>query len=151
GLTFLERRGVDVAAEIVMRNPTKPLIGRTIGRYYVASLLGAGGMGIVYRAHDTRLGRDVALKILPEDFSRDGDRLDRFEREARLLATLNHPNIGGIYDLNEFESIRYLVLEFIEGETLAARLQRGSIPVGEAMAICRQIAEALEVAHEHGV
>jgi serine/threonine protein kinase len=151
GLTFLERRGVDVAAEIVTRNPTEPLIGRTIGRYHVASLLGAGGMGIVYRAHDTRLGRDVALKILPEDFSRDPDPLIRFEREARLLASLNHPNIAAIYDLNEFESIQYLVLEFIEGETLAARLQRGSIPFGEALTICRQIAEALEAAHEHGV
>ena len=151
GLTFLERRGIDVAAEIVTQNPIEPLIGRTIGRYHVASLLGTGGMGIVYRAHDTRLGRDVALKILPDDFSHDRDRLIRFEREARLLASLNHPNIAGIYDLNEFESIHCLVLEFIEGEPLAARLQRGSVPFGEALTISRQIAEALEAAHEHGV
>jgi eukaryotic-like serine/threonine-protein kinase len=151
GPSFLERRGVDVAAEMVTRNRTEPLIGRTIGRYHVASLLGAGGMGVVYRAHDARLGRDVALKILPEDFSGDRDRRIRFEREARLLASLNHPNIAGIYDLNEFESIQFLVLEFIEGETLAARLQRGSVPFGETLTICRQIAEALEAAHEHGV
>jgi serine/threonine protein kinase len=151
GLSFIERRGVDVAAEMITRNRTEPLIGRTIGRYHVTSLLGAGGMGIVYRAHDTRLGRDVALKVLPEDLSRDRDRLIRFEREARLLASLTHPNIAGIYDLNEFESTQYLVLELIEGETLAARLQRGRIPFGEALTICRQIAEALEATHEHGI
>jgi serine/threonine protein kinase len=151
GLSFLERRGVDVAVDMVRRNRTEPLIGRTIGRYHVTSLLGTGGMGIVYRAHDTRLRRDVALKVLPEDFSRDRNRLIRFEREARLLASLNHPNIAGIYDLSEFESIQYLVLEFIEGETLAARLKRCTILFGEALTICRQIAEALEAAHEHGI
>src|SRR5262245_55621727 len=151
GLSFIERRGVDIAAEMIARHQSEPLIGRTIGRYHVTSLLGAGGMGIVYRAHDTRLARDVALKVLTEDLSHHRERLTRFEREARLLASLNHPNIAGIYDLNEFDSIQYLILELIEGETLAVRLQRGRMPVGEALTICRQIAEALEAAHEHGI
>jgi serine/threonine protein kinase len=151
GMSFLERRGLDVAAEIVTRNQTRLLVGRTIGRYHVTSLIGAGGMGVVYRARDTRLGRDVALKVLPEDFSQDRDRLIRSEREARLLASLSHPNIAGIYDLAESESIQCLVLEFVEGETLAARLKRGRIPFNEALTIGRQIAEALETAHEHGI
>ena len=151
GLSFVERAGVDVAADIIDRNHTEPLIGRTIGHYQVLSLIGAGGMGVVYRARDTRLGRDVALKVLPEEFSRDRDYLDRSEREAKLLASLSHPNIAGIYDLEESEAVRCLVLEFVEGETLAGRLKRGRIPVAEALVICRQIAEALEAAHEVGI
>ena len=151
GLTFIERRGIDVAAEIVTRRPAEPLVGKTVGRYHVTSLVGAGGMGVVYRARDTRLGRDVALKVFPEDFSDDPDRLLRSEREARLLAALNHPNIAGIYDLAESGSIQCLVLEFVEGETLAARLKRGRISLAEALSILRQIAEALEAAHEQGV
>jgi serine/threonine protein kinase len=148
GPSFVERAGVDVAAEIIDRNHTGTLIGRTIGHYQVLSLIGAGGMGVVYRARDTRLGRDVALKVLPEEFSRDRDSLARFEREARLLASLNHPNIAGVYDLEESEDIRCLVLEFVQGETLAARLKRGRISLAEALDFCRQIAEALEAAHE---
>jgi hypothetical protein len=97
GLTFIERWGIDVAAEMVTRHHAEPLVGRTVGRYHVTSLVGAGGMGVVYRARDTRLGRDVALKVLPEDFSQDPDSLLRSEREARLLASLNHPNIRPIW------------------------------------------------------
>jgi serine/threonine-protein kinase len=108
-------------------------------------------MGEVYRARDGRLGRDVAIKSLPAAFAEDGDRVARFEREARLLASLSHPNIGSIYGLEETENARYLVLELIEGETIAARLARGPLPVDEALAIARQVASALEAAHENGV
>ena len=110
-------------------------------------------MGEVYLAHDTRLGRDVAVKVLPQEFTSDPDRLARFEREARMLATLNHPNICGIYGLEEADGIRFLVLELVEGQTLAVRLGEagGPLPVPEALDIGRQIAQALEVAHDRGV
>src|SRR4029453_4540850 len=111
GLSFLERAGVDVAADIINRNHTEPLIGRMIGHYQVISLIGGGGMGVVYRARDTILDRDVALKVLPEEFSMDRDSVIRSEREAKLLASLNHPNIAGVYDLEESEAVRCLVLE----------------------------------------
>src|SRR5436190_7517340 len=99
-------------------------------------------MGEVYRARDTKLKRDVAIKILPNEFSRDADRVSRFQREAEVLASLNHPNIASIYDVNEANGSRYLVLELVEGETLADRLRRGSLTAAEALPIARQIAEA---------
>ena len=99
--------------------------GTRLGPYEIVAPLGAGGMGEVYRARDTRLGRDVAIKALPEAFAQDPERLARFEREARLLASLNHPNVAGIHGLEEVAGTRYLVLEFVDGETLAARLARG--------------------------
>ena len=110
-------------------------------------------MGIVLRGRDTRLDRDVALKVLPEAFTQDPDRLARFEREAKVLASLNHPNIGSIYGLEEAEGgkFRALVLELVEGPTLADRIKRGPIPLDEALPIAKQIAEALEAAHEQGV
>ena len=148
-LSFIERSALDAAAEMSARDPAEPLVGRTVGRYEITALLGAGGMGVVYRAHDTRLGRDVALKLLPAHVSHDPESQIRAEREARLLASLNHPNIAGIYDLDE--SIGCLVLEFVQGETLAERIGRGAVLLPEALAICRQIADALEAAHEHGV
>jgi serine/threonine-protein kinase len=119
--------------------------------YRVESLLGAGGMGEVYLARDTRLERDVALKVLPELFAADPDRLARFEREARMLAALKHPNIGGIYGFEEAGSVRALVLELVEGETLADRIARGPLPVEEALGIGRQVADALVAAHEAGI
>ena len=122
--------------------------GRRIGPYEILSSLGAGGMGEVYRARDTRLKREVALKILPESFATDPDRLARFQREAEVLASLNHPNIAAIYGLEES---RALVMELVEGETLADRIARGAIPVDEALPIAKQIAEALEAAHEQGI
>src|SRR5262247_2306859 len=118
-----------------------------IGRYKVGDLIGEGGMGRVYRATDPRLGRDVAIKVLPESFVADAARIARFEREAQLLASLNHPNIGAIYGLEEGA----LVLELVEGPTLADRLRRGPIPLNEALPIARQIADALEAAHEKGI
>ena len=125
--------------------------GSKLGPYEVTGPLGAGGMGEVYRARDTRLGRDVAIKVLPDAFAQDPERLARFEREARLLASLSHPNVAGIHGLELLEGHRYLVLEFIEGETLAQRLARGALPVAEAIAICRQVAAGVEAAHEAGV
>ncbi len=126
-------------------------IGSRIGSYDVVALLGAGGMGEVYRAHDARLDRDVAIKILPDAFACDPGRLARFQREAKTLAALNHPHIGAIYGLEEANGMTALVLELVEGATLADRISHGSIPFEEAMEIANQIAEALEAAHEHGI
>jgi serine/threonine protein kinase len=126
-------------------------VGSKIGSYEIRSLLGAGGMGEVYRAHDARLKRDIAIKRLPEAFSHDADRVLRFQREAETLARVNHPNIGGIYDLLEVEGARYLVLELVEGTTLADRLVVGPMPPAQALHIARQICEALEAAHGQGI
>ena len=126
-------------------------IGSQLGSHEITALLGKGGMGEVYRARDLKLKREVAIKILPEEFSRDADRVSRFQREAEALASLNHPNIAGIYDLAEAEGTRFLVLELVEGDTLADRIARGPIPVEEALGIAKQIAEALEAAHERGI
>jgi len=127
------------------------LIGRNIGAFKILSVLGAGGMGEVYRARDTKLGRDVAIKVLPEAFTSDPERLARFEREARLLAALNHPHIAAIYGFEEAQGVRALILELVEGPTLADRVAAGPTPVKEALTIARQIAEALEAAHEKGI
>ena len=126
-------------------------VGSRLGHYDVTALIGEGGMGQVYQATDTKLKRQVALKILPEAFSADPERLARFQREAEVLASLNHPNIAAIYGLEEAEGIRALVLELVEGPTLADRIKRGPIPLDEALPIAKQIAEALEAAHEAGV
>src|SRR6516225_8081101 len=125
--------------------------GTRIGPYEITSPLGEGGMGVVYRAHDTKLGRDVAIKALPDAFADDSDRLQRFQREAQVLASLNHPNIAQIYGLEESDQTRCIVMELVEGETLQERLKRGPIPVDEALPIAKQIAEALEAAHEKGI
>jgi serine/threonine protein kinase len=137
--------------------------GIRIGPYEIVAPLGAGGMGEVYRARDSRLGRDVALKVLPEAFARDAERLARFRREAEVLASLNHPHIAAIYGIEESpvttkESVErrlppalVLVLELVEGPTLADRIAAGPIAVEDALPIARQIAEALEAAHEQGI
>src|SRR2546427_12143955 len=166
---FMDATAIEVAAAAFLPSETmtRLLAGRRLGPYEMGSLLGSGGMGEVYRARDTKLGRDVAIKILPRAFIEDADRRARFEREARLLAALNHPHIGAIYGFEEREGIHALVLELVEGETLAERLARSKdralpdtgrgrssdwpIPIGEALAIARQIAEALEAAHERGL
>ena len=126
-------------------------LGRQVGTYVISAPLGAGGMGEVYRAHDTRLGRDVAIKILPHAFADDPDRLERFEREARLLAALNHPNIGAIYGIEHIDGFPALVLELVEGLTLAERLAGGPLPVAEARTIAMQIVGALDAAHGRGI
>src|SRR5262249_21796384 len=125
--------------------------GTRLGPYEILAMLGAGGMGEVYRARDPRLGRDVAVKILPEAFVADANRVARFQREAQVLASLNHPNIAVIHDLQESDGIHALVLELVEGPTLADRIAQGPLPVDEALPIARQIAEALEAAHEQGI
>jgi TolB-like protein/Flp pilus assembly protein TadD len=125
--------------------------GTRLGSFEVLGPLGAGGMGEVYRAHDSRLGRDVAIKVLPEAFARDPARAARFEREARLLAAINHPAIAAIYGAEELDSVRCIIMELVPGETLAERLARGALPLEETLGIARQIAEALEAAHEKGV
>ena len=127
------------------------LAGRTFGRYELRSLLGSGGMGDVYRARDSGLKRDVAIKVLPDTFSRDAERVARFRREAEVLASLNHPNIAAIYDLENFGESRCLVLELVVGETLADRLKNGPVPIDDALRMAKQIAEALEAAHEKGI
>src|SRR5262249_24810667 len=125
--------------------------GSRLGPYEIVSPLGAGGMGEVWRARDARLGRNVAIKVLPETFASDKERLSRFRREAQVLASLNHPHIAAIYGLEESGETKALVLELVEGDTLAERLARGSLPVEETLEIARQIAEALEAAHERGI
>jgi len=126
-------------------------VGSRLGAYDILSPLGAGGMGEVYRARDTKLGRDVALKILPASFTNDPERVARFRREAQVLASLNHPHIAQIYGLEEASGMQFLVLELVDGESLDKRIARGPIPVGEALGFAKQIAEALEAAHEKGI
>jgi serine/threonine protein kinase len=127
------------------------MIGKTLAHYDITSELGKGGMGEVYRARDRKLDRDVAIKILPEEFAKDADRIARFQREAKLLASLNHPGIAAIHGLEESNGTNFLVLELVEGETLADRLKRGAIPLEESLKLALQIVEALESAHEKGI
>jgi Tol biopolymer transport system component len=141
------------AAQLVSDLAPNASIGRTIGPYVLDRLLGVGGMGVVYSAHDSKLQRDVAIKVLPQAFTGNVDRLARFEREARTLASLNHPNICGIYGLEEAAGLRCLVLEFVDGDTLADAIRRGGdgLALREVLRIARQIADALEAAHEKGI
>ena len=148
---FLESPIGELAAHVLADDHRASLAGLQIGSYQILSLLGTGGMGDVYRARDTRLGRDVAIKVVANVFLSDPERLARFEHEARVLATLNHPHIGAIYGLEEAGGVRGLVLELVEGATLAERLATGPLPIQEALSVARQIAEALEAAHEKGI
>src|SRR5262245_35408822 len=127
--------------------PATPVIGRPIGSYRIVSLLGAGAMGEVYRARDERLGRDVAIKILPAAFSRDEDRLRRFQQEARTAGQLNHPNIMAVYDVGEHEGAPYLVCELLDGEPLRRRLDGRAMPPRRAIEYGSQIAQGLAAAH----
>ena len=127
------------------------MIGKTLSHFKITAKLGEGGMGEVYRAEDTKLGREVAIKVLPEAVSQDSERLARFEREAKVLASLNHPNIAGIHQVEEADGKHFLVMELAEGEDLAERLARGAVPVEQALPIAAQIAEALEAAHDNGI
>ncbi len=127
------------------------MIGKSLGHYQITNQLGKGGMGEVYQAKDQILGRNVAIKVLPEEFAKDADRVARFQREAKVLASLNHPNIAAIYGLEQSEGKNFLVLELVEGETLADRIKAGPIPIEESLKLALQIANALETAHEKGV
>src|SRR5262252_2704034 len=125
--------------------------GTRLGVYEVVGSLGAGGMGEVYRAQDTRLGRSIAMKVLPDAFAHDVDRVARFEREARVLASLNHPNIAALYGMEKIDGMLLLAMELVEGQTLAERIGRGPVPIIDAVKMGHQIAEALESAHEKGI
>jgi serine/threonine protein kinase/Tol biopolymer transport system component len=171
GEAFVDAPAFATAARALAADGSSSLVGRQFGVYLLTSFLGAGGMGEVYRARDTRLERDVAIKILPRVFSSDSERLHRFEREARMLATLNHPHVGAIYGIEDVDGVPALVLELVEGQTLAERLgsfdgggsdrsrfgpfrsgaKRVGIPVDEALDIAQQLAGALEAAHERGI
>ncbi len=148
---FLSNPALAAAAGLITSTGGTMLTGRRIGVYQIQTLLGAGGMGEVYRARDTKLGRDVAFKILPGAFTADPDRLARFEREARVLASLNHPHIGAIYGVEERDGVHALVLELVEGETLADRLAKGALPLDQALTLAIQIASALDTAHRAGI
>jgi len=146
---FLATPAMDLAARVLP--PTVPLDGRRLGAFELQVLIGAGGMGDVYRARDTRLEREVAVKILAPAFRNDPNWLARLQREARVLASLNHPHIGAIYGLEEVDGLAALVLELVEGDTLAERIQRGPVPVSDVLTIACQIADALDMAHEQGI
>ncbi len=148
---FMETPAMEGEARGLAQENRPGLEGRRIGTFEILSPLGKGGMGEVWRARDSKLRREVAVKTLPEEFANDKERLARFEREATLLAALNHPNIATIYGLEEDRGTRFLVLELVEGDTLADRLKRGPIPVEESLKIAVQVAEALEAAHQKGV
>ena len=127
------------------------MIGRSISHYKITDKIGEGGMGEVYRATDTKLNRDVALKVLPDAFAADRERMARFSREAQVLASLNHPNIATIHGLEETDGKQALVLELVEGEDLSERIKRGATPLEESLKIALQMAGALEAAHENGI
>ena len=149
---FLESPPAAFGADRALSTVTPALVqGQRLGPYVIAERLGAGGMGEVFRAQDTRLRRDVAIKILPSALTSNHERLVRFEREARHLASLNHPNIGAIYGLETLDGAPALILELVPGETLAERIAQGPIPIAAALEYARQIASALEAAHETGM
>src|SRR5262245_20733896 len=148
---LMEMPAIDVAAQSLARDSVRTREGQQVGSYKILSLIGIGGMGEVYRAHDTKLSRDVALKFLPKAFLDDPERLQRLTREARLLASLNHPNITAIYGIEEAGATQCLVLELAEGKTLAERIKRGPLRMEEAFGVAKQIAEALEAAHGKGI
>jgi serine/threonine protein kinase len=148
---FMQASAFEIAAVQIQSGTVTPLPGQRLGPYEIGALLGSGGMGDVYRARDTVLRRDVAIKILPDVFTADAERRARFEREARLLATLNHPHIGAIYRFEQGEGIHGLVLELVEGQTLGERLGAGPLPVRDVLTIAQQIAAALDAAHEKGI
>jgi serine/threonine-protein kinase len=127
------------------------MIGTKLANYEITAHLGTGGMGEVYQATDSKLGRSVAIKFLPEAFTHDTERVARFQREARVLASLNHPNVAAIYGVEESGVRKFLVMELVPGDTLAERIKRGPIPVDESLGIAKHICEALEEAHEKGV
>jgi eukaryotic-like serine/threonine-protein kinase len=144
-------RSMDAVAAAVLQDTPCLEPGAELGPYHIQALLGAGGMGEVYRARDTKLNRDVALKVLPESFTRDSDRLARFTREAHVLASVNHPNVAAIHGVEDRGDVHALVLELVDGPTLADRIARGPLPLPDALPIARQIADALAAAHDHGV
>jgi serine/threonine-protein kinase len=148
---FLEQPVAAVAAQVMDLSTDAAMTGLRLNGLLIGPLIGAGGMGQVYRARDTELHREVAVKVLPPEFADDANRLARLMREARVLASLNHPNIAQVHGLVNTDAATAIVMELVEGETLAERIRRGPLAVCEALAIARQVADALEAAHEQGV
>ena len=149
--TFIETSAVSLATKIIQNGQADSLVGQTIGHYKISESIGAGGMGEVYLATDITAGRKAALKLLPLRFTGDAERLKRFQREARAVVGLNHPNIVTVYEIGEDHSTHYIASELIEGETLRQRLTHGRIEVGEAVDVAIQVANALVAAHETGI
>src|SRR6266481_625572 len=148
---FIETSSVGLATKIIQNQQADSLVGRTIGHYKISESIGTGGMGEVYLATDITAGRKAALKLLPLRFTGDTERLKRFQREARAVVGLNHPNIVTVYEIGQDHSTHYIASELIEGETLRQRLMRGRIEVGEAVDVAIQVVSALAAAHETGV
>ena len=148
---FMEASALDVAARGMAQEPARSLVGRTLGPYHVQSLLGSGGMGEVYLARDPRLERSVALKVLPPDLTDDAGRMDRFVRETRAASALNHANVATVYDVGESDGVRFIVMEYVEGETLAACIGSRSLTTTEIVNVAVQVADALEGAHVKGI
>ena len=147
---FLEKPAVEEVVKAIKEEPPS-LLGRKLGPYQILAALGAGGMGEVYKARDTRLDRTVAIKVLPRYLSQRADLRQRFEREARALASLSHPHVCPIHDIGREDGIDFLVMEYLEGETLARRLRKGALPLEQALQYGVEIAQALDEAHRHGV
>src|SRR5437870_9458269 len=148
---FIEKSAVGLATKVIRNQEAESLIGQTIGHYKISESIGTGGMGDVYLATDITAGRKAALKLLPERFTGDAERLKRFQQEAHAVVALNHPNILTVYEIGEDHSTHYIASELIEGETLRERLMRGRMEVGEAVDIAIQVASALAAAHETGI
>jgi aminoglycoside phosphotransferase (APT) family kinase protein len=145
--TFLESPAVEVTAQSVTQTHSIPLSGRTLSHYQVQSLLGTGGMGEVYLARDPRLERAVALKILPPDLASDADRMQRFVWEAKAASALNHPNVATIHDVGESDGVRFIVMEYVEGQTFAEKIASGQLAAAEIVDVAVQVADALDAAH----
>lgn len=148
---FMESPALEISARSLTEDSSRSFVGRTLGHYEVQSLLGTGGMGEVYLARDPRLDRQVALKILPPALALDADRLRRFTREAKAASALNHPNVATIHDIGEHEGVRFIVMEYVEGQTLAEKTRGRPLAPVEILEIASQIADALDAAHAKGI
>src|SRR5262249_50901238 len=149
--SFIEAPAYAVAAPLIVGGNAQAVLGKQIGHYQIVSLVGKGGMGEVYRANDTKLDRTVALKILPAEFAADQERMRRFVREAKAASALNHPHVATIYEIGEAEGLSFIAMEYVEGQTLAAKINGQPLEVSQIVEIGNQIADALDEAHSKGI